>query len=370
MSSDTVYLSWTRMRPSRLNRLVRGDVSPKAPDIKELAASIRDHGVMQNVTVVELFPPVDGADYEVMIGERRWQACRLLDGAAPLIPCTIVPRPATDLDALLLMGAENMQRKDLSPIEEARYFQALIGMLSGKEKARPTATLAQRLRKRRGYIEDRLALLALAPKLRDDLERGAITLGAAKYLAELDMEDQVVVAAEGRGLRTRRVKELVEAKKRARRQGGGGLCRGRPPAGEMVVPYQPLAAVPGVELSVLNLALRATCGACIVGGFSEPTTTILWDEMKGAFAQACTACAAQDMKEACLDCPLIQFLMALDVLLLERGTDNTLKDQAPDHLYRNGILERRAGTNGGDQSHPAVVGEKTPATPASLPVVK
>jgi hypothetical protein len=303
MSNDTVYLSWTRMRPSRLNRLVRGDVSPDAPDIKELAASIRDHGVMQNVTVVELFPPVDGVDYEVMIGERRWQACRLLDGAAPPLPCTIIPRPATDLDALLLMGAENMQRKNLSP----------------------------------------------------------------KHLAQLAGDDQVEVALEGRGLKAARIKELVEAKQRARNGAGGGLCRGRPPA--PVVPYHVLATTPGVDPAVLNLAVRATCGACLVAGASEAVTDVPWDELKGAFAASCRTCKVRDVKEACLDCPLVEFLKVLGILLKERGVENTLADTASDHLYRRGILERRSGDAGGNQPSQVAAAE-TAACAAVLPLVK
>ncbi len=359
MSSDTVYLSWTRMRPSRLNRLVRGDVSPDAPDIKELAASIRDHGVMQNVTVVELFPPVDGVDYEVMIGERRWQACRLLDGAAPPLPCTIILRPATDLDALLLMGAENMQRKNLSPIEEARYFQALIDLLSDQEKARPAAALARRLHKRRGYIEDRLAVLDLEAEVRDEVERGTLSISAVKHLAQLAGDDQVEVALEGRGLKAARIKELVEAKQRARNGGsGGGLARGRPPLAP-VIPYQALATTPGVDPAVLNLAVKATCGACLVAGVSEAATDVPWDGLKGAFAASCRTCKVRDVKDACLDCPLVEFLKALGILLKERGVENTLADNTPDHLYRRGILERRSGDAGGNQPSQVAAAETT-----------
>jgi len=368
MSNDTVYLPWTRMRPSRLNRLVRGDVSPDAPDIKELAASIRDHGVMQNVTVVELFPPVDGVDYEVMIGERRWQACRLLDGAAPPLPCTIIPRPTTDLDALLLMGAENMQRKNLSPIEEARYFQALIDLLPDQEKARPAAALARRLRKRRGYIEDRLAVLDLEAEVQDEVERGTLSISAVKHLARLAGDDQVEVALEGRGLKTARIKELVEAKQRARNGAGGGLCRGRPSLAP-VMPYQVLATTQGVDPAVLNLALKATCGACLVAGVSAAATDVPWDDLKGAFAASCRTCKVRDIKEACLDCPLIEFLKALGILLQERGAVNTLAYNAPDHLYQRGILERRAEEDAGRNQSPQVAAAETTARAAVLSLV-
>jgi ParB/RepB/Spo0J family partition protein len=188
--NDTLYLAWTRLRPSGLNGLVRGELAPGAPDIEELAASIRDHGVIQNLVVVELDPPEDGADYEVLVGERRWLACRRLGDAAPPLPCSVVPRPASDLEALLLMGAENMQRKNLSPLEEARYFQALIDRLPDREKLKPAAALARRLRKRRRYVEDRLALLDLEAEVKEEVGRGTIAPGAARYLACLAGDDR------------------------------------------------------------------------------------------------------------------------------------------------------------------------------------
>jgi ParB/RepB/Spo0J family partition protein len=342
--NDTLYLTWTHLRPSGLNGLVRGELAPGAPDVEELAASIRDHGVIQNLVVVELDPPEDGAGYEVLVGERRWLACRRLGDAAPPLPCSVVPRPASDLEALLLMGAENMQRKNLSPLEEARYFQALIDRLPDREKLKPAAALARRLRKRRRYVEDRLALLDLEAEVKEEVGRGTIAPGAARYLACLAGDDQVEVAVQARGLKAARVKQLVEAKQRAR----GDEQHARAPA----VAFQPLAATPGVELPVFDLAVRATCGACLAAGVPSPAGTagLPWDGLQGAFAAACQACPVSEIRDACLDCPLVEFLRALSVLLQGRGALNALEVHAPDHLYQHGILERRsephAGANG------------------------
>lgn len=143
-----------------------------AEPLRELADSIRQHGVLQPILVRRL---PDG--YELIAGERRWRAARL--AGIERIPA-IVRREASAEQSLLLGLIENLQREDLDPIEEARGIKRLIDQFGlTHEEA------AGRLGKHRVAISQALRLLSACPAVTSATAAGAISAGHARALVGL-----------------------------------------------------------------------------------------------------------------------------------------------------------------------------------------
>lgn len=147
-----------------------------AESLRELADSIRQHGVLQPILVRRL-----PAGYELIAGERRWRAARL--AGIERIPA-IVRRDARAEDGLLLGLIENLQREDLDPIEEARGIKRLIDQFGlTHEEA------AARLGKHRVAVTQALRLLDACPAVVSATAAGAITAGHARALVGLSSHE-------------------------------------------------------------------------------------------------------------------------------------------------------------------------------------
>lgn len=143
-----------------------------AEPLRELADSIRLHGLLQPVLVRRL---TDG--YELIAGERRWRAARL--AGVERIPA-IVRRDAEPQESLLLGLIENLQREDLDPIEEARGIKRLIEQFGLTHD-----DAATRLGKHRVAVTQALRLLTACPAVISATSAGAITAGHARALVSL-----------------------------------------------------------------------------------------------------------------------------------------------------------------------------------------
>jgi len=167
--------------------------------LEELAASIRQHGVIQPVVVR---PRADGL-YELVAGERRWRACRL----AGIKEIPAVVRDLNEREMAEVALIENLQREDLNPLEEARAYRALI-----EEHGLTQEEVAARVGKSRPVIANALRLLQLPSAVQEMLRRGEITAGHARGLLTLEDEgSQVELAARiaRDNLSVRQVEELV-----------------------------------------------------------------------------------------------------------------------------------------------------------------
>ena len=148
-----------------------------SPDgLEELAASIREHGVLQPLTVRK----VDGS-FELVSGERRLRAARM--AGLSEVPCIVI-----DVDGVcssLLALVENLQRRDLDFLEEAMALDRLIHTydLSQDEAAR-------RIGKSQSAVANKLRLLKLSPRLRDRLRQNGLTERHARALLRLETEEQ------------------------------------------------------------------------------------------------------------------------------------------------------------------------------------
>ena len=144
----------------------------KEAELEELAASIREYGVIQPLIV----SPASGGTYILIAGERRWQAAR----RAGLRTVPVVFRNASDQQLLELALIENIQRADLDPIEEAEAFQHLV-----KEFGLSHEAIAQRVGKSRVAVTNTLRLLDAAAVVKQALVDGKITEGHARGLMAL-----------------------------------------------------------------------------------------------------------------------------------------------------------------------------------------
>lgn len=140
--------------------------------LDELAQSIRGSGVIQPIVV----RPRDGGTYEIVAGERRWRAAQ----RAGLLKVPVVVRNVPDAKRLEMALIENVQREDLSPIEEARAYKRLADELRLTQEE-----IAQAVGKDRATVANYQRLLALPPEVQSDVSSGALSMGHARALLGL-----------------------------------------------------------------------------------------------------------------------------------------------------------------------------------------
>ena len=149
--------------------------------LAELADSIREHGVIQPLTVRKL----SSGYYQIIAGERRWRAARM--AGLTEIPAVVIE--ADDQKAAELALVENLQREDLNPMEEAAGYQSLIQTYHMTQEE-----AAQRVGKSRSAVANVMRLLSLQPPVRKLVEEGALSAGHARALLPLSPALQIKAA--------------------------------------------------------------------------------------------------------------------------------------------------------------------------------
>jgi ParB family chromosome partitioning protein len=180
---------------------------------EELVNSIREKGVLQPILVRELGEGL----YECVAGERRLRACIKL--GMEKIPAVI--KKLSDEEVLLVALIENIQRKELNPVEEALGYKRLI-----EEFGYTQEEVAKRVGKDRSSVANLLRLLKLPREIQEDLTEGRLSVGHAKAILSLEKEeDQLFVRDQviKRGLSVRETERLVK-----RLLSGGSLKRKEP----------------------------------------------------------------------------------------------------------------------------------------------
>lgn len=174
----------------------------RADDLAELAASLREHGLIQPLIVTRAPLGADVA-YTLIAGERRWRAARL----AGLTEVPVIVREATPQGMLELALVENLQRADLNPLEEAAAYRALIDEFGLTQEQ-----VAARVGKSRAAVANSVRLLNLAQPVKDALSSDQISEGHARALLGLPDEPAQVAALDlvmRRGYSVRQTEELV-----------------------------------------------------------------------------------------------------------------------------------------------------------------
>ena len=166
--------------------------------LAELAASIREHGVLQPILVRPV--KAQANRYQIIGGERRWRAAQ----AAGLHEVPALVREFTDREAMAAGLVENLQRQDLNALEEAEGYGRLTEQFGLTQEA-----LARAVGKSRPHVANTLRLLGLPPRVRDLLREGALTAGHARAL--LTAKDPVGLALQvvDRGLNVRQAEALA-----------------------------------------------------------------------------------------------------------------------------------------------------------------
>ncbi|WCT59474.1 ParB/RepB/Spo0J family partition protein [Limosilactobacillus vaginalis] len=184
--------------------------------LRELASSIQESGVFQPIILRQPDPKLKR--YELIAGERRFRASKLAKQTT--IPAII--RTMSDEKMMEVAVLENLQREDLTPLEEAQAYQTLMDKLSLTQ-----AQVAERLGKSRPYIANYLRLLGLPNEIKELVSAGKLSMGQARTLLGLKDRKQLVKLAKQaveKNLTVRQLEELVAQmngtaeKKRAKRR--------------------------------------------------------------------------------------------------------------------------------------------------------
>ncbi|MBB4826950.1 ParB family chromosome partitioning protein [Sporosarcina luteola] len=167
--------------------------------IAELSDSIKEHGILQPIIVRKV-----GTSHEIVVGERRFRAAKL----AGLEEIPAIVRQLSDEESMEMAILENLQREDLTPIEEAEAYHKLMDNLHLTQEQ-----LAFRLGKSRPHIANHIRLLSLPDKIRSYISQGKLSMGHGRTLLGLRKKEQILAVAERtlkEGLNVRQLERLVQ----------------------------------------------------------------------------------------------------------------------------------------------------------------
>ncbi|MCT4634776.1 MAG: ParB/RepB/Spo0J family partition protein [Rickettsiales bacterium] len=193
----------------RLSEVLISDIFPnssqprtdfKLEELEELQNSIAQNGVLQPI----LIRPVDFGKYKLIAGERRWRASKALGLA--YIPAII--KNADELKSLELALIENVQREDLSALEEAESYSKLI-----KEYGYSQEKLGTVVSKSRSHIGNLIRLLSLPDGVKKHLKDGSINVGHAKLLMNVPNAEEIADQIIKNDLNVRETEQLIKSTK-------------------------------------------------------------------------------------------------------------------------------------------------------------
>ncbi|NLU47157.1 MAG: ParB/RepB/Spo0J family partition protein [Syntrophomonadaceae bacterium] len=170
--------------------------------MQELASSIREHGILQPVLV----RPVENG-YEIIAGERRWRAAQL----AGLTHVPVVVRDIDDRQAAEISLIENIQRDDLTVVEEAKAYRMLAEQFGYTQE-----TIAEKIGKSRAYVANTLRILNLPEEILQMLEKGELSAGHVRPLLALPTAEEQLAAAKeivANKMTVRQVENKVKTKR-------------------------------------------------------------------------------------------------------------------------------------------------------------
>ena len=171
----------------------------RAEDLEELAASIREKGVLQPLIVRD--NPRKPDHYEIVAGERRWRAAQM----AQLHQLPVLVRDYTDTEVLEIAIIENIQRADLNPVEEAAGYRQLMDRFGHTQEK-----LAGALSKSRSHIANLMRLLQLPDDVLDMVRAGELSAGYARGLITTENPSELARIVVAKGLSVRETEQLAK----------------------------------------------------------------------------------------------------------------------------------------------------------------
>ncbi|MEK9861088.1 MAG: ParB/RepB/Spo0J family partition protein [Alphaproteobacteria bacterium] len=222
-----------------IERISSGLYQPRAvfdeDSLNDLAESIRQHGIVQPL-LVRPKSGGKGENYELIAGERRWRAAQ----KAKLHDVPVVIRDADDQMAAEIAMIENIQRRDLSVIEEAEGYRRLITEFEYTQDA-----LSKVIGKSRSHLANTMRLLNLPEEVKAHVKNGFLTAGQVRPLIGRDDAAQLAAQILSRGMSARQVEALVTAQDRPPRP--------KPEkSADVIALEQDLAASTGLEVTVTD----------------------------------------------------------------------------------------------------------------------
>ncbi len=203
-NSGSVVVKIADIEPNRTQP--RKEFDEKA--LSELAESISQHGLLQPLLV----RPLTLGGYQIVAGERRYRACRM----AGITEVPVIIRELSDTETMELALIENLQREDLTPLEEALGYQVLM-----EEHNFTQDEVAQSVGKSRPAIANALRLLKLPESIREYLADGKISAGHARALLSLENEELMKELAEeiiSKDLSVRQVEKICQQKPKVKKE--------------------------------------------------------------------------------------------------------------------------------------------------------
>lgn len=203
-SSGGVTLKIDEIEPNRSQP--RKEFEEKA--LSELAESISKHGVLQPLLV----RPLALGGYEIVAGERRYRACRM----AGVTEVPVIIRELSEAETMELALIENLQREDLSPLEEAEGYQTLM-----TEHGFTQDEVAKSVGKSRPAVANALRLIKLPEEVKELLKENKISAGHARALLSVENEDEMLTLAQliaDKGLSVRQAEQLCKKSSKTRKQ--------------------------------------------------------------------------------------------------------------------------------------------------------
>jgi ParB family chromosome partitioning protein len=176
-------------------------------ELDELAASIRERGIIQPILVRTVRGAMD--EYEIVAGERRWRAAQ----RAGLHDVPVILLEVSDRESLELAIIENVQRADLNPLEEANGYQALAEEFNHSQDE-----IAKIVGKSRPHVANTLRLLKLSDAVKAYINAGQLSAGHARLLVGQPNAEEFAKMIVERGLNVRQVEEMArrDGKRQAR----------------------------------------------------------------------------------------------------------------------------------------------------------
>ncbi|MGE0665270.1 MAG: ParB/RepB/Spo0J family partition protein [Sphingomonadales bacterium] len=193
-----------KLHPNRYQPRTRFDETA----IDDLAASIKARGVLQPILV----RPSSSrpGEYEIVAGERRWRAAQ----RARLHQVPVVEKSLSDDESLEIAIVENVQRQDLSPIDEARGYRRLIDEFGHSQQ-----DVAEVVGKSRPHVANMVRLLSLPQKVQALLDTGSLSMGHARALVTSDNAEWLAQEIVARGLNVRQAEDLARETPRSKGRG-------------------------------------------------------------------------------------------------------------------------------------------------------
>ncbi len=250
--------------------------------LKELAESIRHHGVLQPVVVAR-----EGEGYRLIIGERRWRAAT----RAGLKKIPAIVREAGDRDRMEMALIENLQRRGLNPMEEARAYRVLIDAFDLAHEE-----VAERVGKSRSYTSNLLRLLTLDENVQAAVEAGRLSMGHARALAGLESRNEqrrlAKMVTDG-GLSVRALEGLIAAAAGSdgRQKGNARPSKRRDP--NVVAAEEKLRAALGTSVRIMGGPRR---GRIVVDYVNQSELQRIFELLEGAGRSAPPPPAARHVR--------------------------------------------------------------------------